>query len=54
MMIKYSIVKSKVWALNKQINKKALMMLDKHIDEYIDQIISKQTTKRITDKSIIL
>jgi hypothetical protein len=53
-MIKAKDLKLKVKVLNKQINKEAIAVIDKHIDKYIDTLLAKQTDKRITGQNIVL
>ena len=54
MIIIAKTLKQKVKAAEKQINKEAVMLIDKHVDKVIDELIKKQTCKRITEKSLLI
>ena len=54
MIIKAKLLKLKIKELQKQINKEAIAIIDKHIDDYINQLLKKQTNKRITADNIQL
>lgn len=40
--------------MEKQINKKAIAMLDSYINDVLNKVISENTQKRITDKNLML
>lgn len=54
MYLKAKAVRTKVKEIGKQINKGGLEILNKKVDEYINELLVKQTSKRITEKTIIL
>ena len=54
MIIITKAVRDKAKALQKQINKGAIALLDRHIDEYCSKVLSRQCAKRITEKNILI
>jgi len=54
MLLKAKLVKQMVKEAEKQINKGAIELLDKHINDLLYRIIISQKDKRITERNILL
>lgn len=54
MLINVKELRAKVRALQKQISKEAIGMIDKNMDEYLNQLLARQKAKRLTGKNLEL